>query len=181
MAERLYFAYGSNINLDQMAHRCPDATPLGMVTLPNYELRFRRNNAGRGVATIARCRGAEVCGLLWRLTSDCEVSLNQYEGYPIVYGKQDVVVRDEAGQRRRVMTYIMTNEQTREPVLPSRMYYETIRRGYLQNGLPLRILDQAMSRTRHEVREWERESLKNWPILSYMKQSHRKRGDHHER
>lgn len=25
MEETLYFAYGSNINLEQMAHRCPDA------------------------------------------------------------------------------------------------------------------------------------------------------------
>lgn len=181
MAEKLYFAYGSNINLDQMAHRCPDATPLGMVTLPNYELRFRGNNGGHGVATIARCHGAEVCGLLWQLTADCEMSLNRYEGYPAVYGKQDVVVRDETGQRRRVMTYIMTNEWTREPVFPSRAYYETIRRGYLQNGLPMQVLDQAISRTHNEVREWEQESKKDWPMLAYMNRSRGKRGKFHER
>ena len=29
MEERLYFAYGSNINLDQMAHRCPAAQVVG--------------------------------------------------------------------------------------------------------------------------------------------------------
>ena len=34
MAEgKLYFAYGSNINLDQMAQRCPDAQVVGPVTL----------------------------------------------------------------------------------------------------------------------------------------------------
>ena len=26
MEKSLYFAYGSNINLDQMQYRCPDAT-----------------------------------------------------------------------------------------------------------------------------------------------------------
>ena len=41
MEEILYFAYGSNINLEQMAHRCPDAQIMGPVTLENYELQFR--------------------------------------------------------------------------------------------------------------------------------------------
>lgn len=36
MDTRLYFAYGSNINLDQMACRCPDAQVVGPVTLENY-------------------------------------------------------------------------------------------------------------------------------------------------
>ncbi len=47
MAEgKLYFAYGSNINLDQMAQRCPDAQVVGPVTLENYELLFRGNLRG---------------------------------------------------------------------------------------------------------------------------------------
>ena len=29
----LYFAYGSNLNLDQMARRCPDAEPVGFLLL----------------------------------------------------------------------------------------------------------------------------------------------------
>ena len=37
MGERLYFAYGSNINLDQMAHRCPNAQVVGPVVLENYK------------------------------------------------------------------------------------------------------------------------------------------------
>lgn len=48
MADRLYFAYGSNINLYQMDYRCPDATVVGPVALENYELLFRRG----GFATI---------------------------------------------------------------------------------------------------------------------------------
>lgn len=39
----LYFAYGSNINLNQMEHRCPDASVVGPVTLEGWELLFRRN------------------------------------------------------------------------------------------------------------------------------------------
>ena len=37
MAERLYFAYGSNINLEQMAVRCPAAQVVGPAVLDGYD------------------------------------------------------------------------------------------------------------------------------------------------
>ena len=55
--ERLYFAYGSNINLDQMAYRCPAAQVVGPVVLEDYKLLFRGNARGNGVATIAPHKG----------------------------------------------------------------------------------------------------------------------------
>ena len=61
MDKPLYFAYGSNINLDQMQYRCPDATVYGQAVLDNYDLRFR----GSGVATVEPKEGACVYGLLW--------------------------------------------------------------------------------------------------------------------
>ncbi len=57
MDNKLYFAYGSNINLDQMEYRCPDAKVVGPVMLDNYELLFR------GCATIAPKDGSTVHGL----------------------------------------------------------------------------------------------------------------------
>ena len=40
MLETLYFAYGSNIDLEQMARRCPAAQVVGPGILENYELAF---------------------------------------------------------------------------------------------------------------------------------------------
>ena len=94
MAEKLYFAYGSNINLEQMAYRCPAAEAVGPVILENYELLFRGNTKGNGVATIAHKEGCRVHGLLWRITPACEQSLDLYEGYPRLYEKEPVTVRD---------------------------------------------------------------------------------------
>ena len=172
MAGKLYFAYGSNINMEQMAYRCPDAQVVGPAFLPNYVLRFRGNNSGRGVATIVRCQDTGVWGILWRVTPQCELALDKYEGVPIVYSRQSVIVRDEAGNRHRVMTYAMTNERTRRPMFPSWTYYDTIRRGYLQNGLPLRPLDQALARTRNEVREWGHRSHPGRPAKKKEGRSH---------
>ena len=75
MAE-LYFAYGSNINLEQMACRCPDACVVGPVFLEDYELLFRRG----GFATIAPKAGSRVHGLLWSITPGCERSLDRLRG-----------------------------------------------------------------------------------------------------
>ena len=41
MAKKLYAAYGSNINLEQMAYRCPHSTVAGTAMLKGYELQFR--------------------------------------------------------------------------------------------------------------------------------------------
>lgn len=38
--EKHYFAYGSNMNLNQMAFRCPDAEVVGPVRLEGYCLAF---------------------------------------------------------------------------------------------------------------------------------------------
>ena len=40
MAEQLYFAYGSNMNLDQMEFRCPAAAVKENVRLDGYRLAF---------------------------------------------------------------------------------------------------------------------------------------------
>ena len=41
MKEKIYCAYGSNMNLEQMSHRCPNAKVIGKGKLENYKLTFR--------------------------------------------------------------------------------------------------------------------------------------------
>ena len=148
----LYFAYGSNINLDQMTHRCPDAKPLGPVTLDNYELLFRGSPGGSGFATIAPCEGSQVQGLLWEITPRCERALDFYESYPRFYDKQTVPVRDSQGKEYQVMVYVMTGELSRNPAAPSPYYYAGIVDGLHQNGMPVEPLEQAHRSLMDELR-----------------------------
>ena len=145
----LYFAYGSNINLDQMAYRCPAAEVVGPVVLENYRLLFRGNYRGSGVATIAPRKGGKVHGLLWKITPACERSLDAYEGWPTLYGKQSVTVRDRAGQELSVMASVM--DLFREPAELSQYYYNGILEGYRQNGLPPAALERALEHCAKEV------------------------------
>ena len=154
MAEsKLYFAYGSNINLDQMAHRCPAAEVVGPVVLENCRLLFRGNYRGNGVATIAPRKGSKVHGLLWKITPECEKSLDAYEAFPHLYDKQPVTVRDQSGQEVTTMAYIMT-ERCKEPAVPSNLYYNGILEGYRQNGLPTAALKRAWEHSVKEVHAW---------------------------
>ena len=172
MENTLYFAYGSNINLDQMAYRCPDAQVVGPVTLENYELLFRRG----GFATIAPKEGESVTGLLWSITPGCERSLDRYEGYPRFYDKRMVTVRDSEGRSLSVMAYIM-DERFREPMLPTESYYNGILEGYRQNGLPGSALKKAWD---HAVQEVHQETGRiNDTVCQQLRAPKRRNG--HER
>ena len=53
---KYYVAYGSNLNREQMAHRCPDAKLVGTGMLSNYEMVFRGNKSN-AVATVEPKKG----------------------------------------------------------------------------------------------------------------------------
>ena len=165
MEEKLYFAYGSNINLEQMELRCPKAQMLGPVTLKNYELQFR----GSGFATVAPKKDSVVHGLLWKLTPSCEQSLDRYEGYPRHYIKEAVTVQTADGSKIPVMAYIMAEPMCRQPALPSPYYYRTIRQGFESNDLPVESLEEAWNRTIDEVWSGKVERLKNGKNLQTRK------------
>ena len=78
MSRKEYFAYGSNLNFEQMAYRCPEATLVGTAKLDGYELAFRR-----GYLTVLPKEGASVEGLIWSVTDHDESQLDCYEGYPM--------------------------------------------------------------------------------------------------
>lgn len=96
--ERLYIAYGSNLNLGQMAGRCPTAKVVGKAILRGWRLAFRN------VATIERCNGYTVPVLVWKLQPEDEAALDRYEGWPSLYYKENLKVSLN-GKRRTAMVY----------------------------------------------------------------------------
>ena len=92
MSKKEYFAYGSNLNFEQMAYRCPEATAVGTAKLDGYELAFRR-----GYLTVLPKEGASVEGLIWSITDHDESQLDCYEGYPTFYDKETMTVTDADG------------------------------------------------------------------------------------
>ena len=97
------------MNLNQMAFRCPDAQVVDTVRLEGYRLAFRMNGGGHGVATILPEPDSFVDGVLWRISERDEQSLDHYEGFPRLYGKEPVTVVDPDGLKREVMAYTMNS------------------------------------------------------------------------
>ena len=170
--ETLYFAYGSNINLNQMAVRCPDAKVVEPAVLENYELLFRGNGSSFGVATIAPKEGSQVQGLLWKITPYCEMSLDIYEGYPRLYEKQAITLCTKSGKQVWAMAYVMTHEWKRIPTTPVPSYYTGILEGFQQNGLPEQALEDSLSNLFQELRDIIRPKVKT---------RHKGKENHHER
>ena len=155
MKEKLYIAYGSNLDRRQMARRCPTAEVVCSGMLYGHELLFRGSQFG-AVATVEPKPGACVPVLVWKIKPSDERALDLYEGYPHLYEKESVAVRDHAGRQLTVMAYVMTDgDRWRSPALPSEYYYQGIREGYRQNGLPLSKLKQAWQ---HCAKELDQES-----------------------
>jgi len=146
--ERLYFAYGSNMNLGQMTRRCPDAVALTPAVLHDYRLAFR----GSGVATILPCKGESVPGVLWCITPNSEASLDRYEGVSAsLYGKSEAAVTDPTGKTHQAMVYIM-NPCYRAACIPPPWYLEGIREGYAAFGIPAESLNKAVRQAQRAAR-----------------------------
>lgn len=138
--ERLYIAYGSNLNLPQMAFRCPTAEVAGKSELKGYELLFRGGRRG-AVATVEPKDGGSVPVLLWKIREADEEALDRYEGYPHFYEKQMMEVELD-GKPVSAMVYVMTPGH--EFGIPSDYYADVIREGYETAGFDLQILEDAI-------------------------------------
>lgn len=140
MKKRLYVAYGSNLNIQQMKYRCPTAKLCGTGTIKDYELQFK-GYPNSAFATIAPREGMAVPVAVWEIRPKDELTLDRYEGYPSHYFKQDVPVQLD-GREVTAMVYIMNLKK--QFGLPSTDYYQTVYEGYNDCKLDTDVLKQAV-------------------------------------
>ncbi|MBE6743689.1 MAG: gamma-glutamylcyclotransferase [Ruminococcaceae bacterium] len=135
MKKKLYIAYGSNMNKQQIQNRCPDAEIAGVAELPNYQLQFRR------VLTVVPYPGSSVPVTVWRISPEDEANLDVYEGYPSLYRKEDLSVIFSDGSTHSGMIYLM-NGGSIEP--PSVHYFNIVEQGYRDFNLDVSPLKEAL-------------------------------------
>lgn len=146
--KRLYLAYGSNLNVQQMRYRCPGAKVIGTASIRNYELLFKGSRSG-SYLTIERKRGGKVPVAVWEVNEDDERALDRYEGFPTFYYKKDlnIDVKFSNGmvERRAAFVYVMHEERPRGT--PTQCYMDICREGYRSFGFDERFLDNAFERS----------------------------------
>lgn len=157
----LYFAYGSNLNVERMKGRCPRAIPLGNFYLRDARLVFR------GVADCIYLPGAVCPGGLWSITEECEEALDRYEGFKKsspssgLYYKEIVEICNADGEVSAELMIYRMNSSGIFP--PSQLYLDTIAQGYRDFRLPIKRLKTAVKRSyddkspsKSEIRRYHR-------------------------
>lgn len=141
MKKTLYLAYGSNLNVGQMAHRCPGARPVESLLLEGYRLVFRN------VADVIEDPGGTVpCGV-WELTPPDVAALDRYEGVAGgLYRREWLHLLD-------IDSPCLVYQMNRTGFSPPAIHYlEIIREGYRDFGLPEEYLNRAVEEAREADR-----------------------------
>jgi hypothetical protein len=98
----LYFAYGSNMNVDAMARRCPRSKALGAARLARHRLCVMRE----GWLNVVPDPRAAVHGVLWDLAISDVPALDRYEGVPRgLYAKVLRLVLTQGGAKRALVYF----------------------------------------------------------------------------
>lgn len=138
--KRLYIAYGSNLNREQMKHRCPTAKPIAKTWLHDHRLVFQGTLFGAH-ANVVRERGEAVPVVIWEIGPEDEKALDIYEGVAGGYYTKELRSVEVNGRMRKALIYIMTPH---DYGCPSDRYLDVIARGYREFGLDVRILNEAV-------------------------------------
>ena len=112
LASMNYFAYGSNMDVRQMAVRCPDAVVIERACLRGHNFLINTH----GVATVIPAEEASVHGILWNISARDEASLDRYEGVATgFYRKSAMPVQTEGGGQADALIYIAEDDQPGQP------------------------------------------------------------------
>jgi len=141
----IYFAFGSNMDPQQMKERCPSHKVRGRGCLPNFELCFPRRSPKRKCATagFASAAGKVVWGVLYELDERDTASLHRAEGY--VPGRaaeenrhnlEEIQVRLDSvnGATVAAFTYVAYPDELE--TAPSAEYLDHLISGAQHHGLP---------------------------------------------
>jgi gamma-glutamylcyclotransferase len=139
----LYFAYGSNMNWQQMQERCSSARFIGIALLPGHKLAFTRKSIKRncGVADAVPGQGQTLWGVVYEITALDVEKLDKSEGYMPRRKKNSYFRRERAvlqdGYKKRpltVSTYFGVPQSN--PPLPNAEYKQLIISGAQHWHLP---------------------------------------------
>jgi gamma-glutamylcyclotransferase (GGCT)/AIG2-like uncharacterized protein YtfP len=135
-----YFAYGSNLDAEQMQRRCPTSQPLGRARLSHHRLDFTHLSARwrGGAADVVPHSGESVWGILYELAAWDLPLLDRYEaGYDRIL----LEVEDESGSARRAISYTVRRKGS---FRPTRTYLDRM----LAWGARFELPDDYLTRLR---------------------------------
>ena len=137
--KKFYFAYGSNLNIDDLREYEKRKNKVfvdtinildGIFFLPDYELQFPVKSLTRkgGVLDVTPNVGHAVAGKLFEI--DNWDLLDKKEGSPYFYKPIDITVIDENGKTFDAITYVVNSEKQEGYQKPHEDYVRVVSEGY---------------------------------------------------
>lgn len=162
VSSTLYFGYGSNLWLHQMAQRCPTSTYEGIARLPDYRWMINSRGYANVVEASTPVSGNKydnvVFGLVYTLLEEDEERLDKNEGVPYCYTKEDLEVdfwpsKNESesvdvskpSEKRKMLVYI-DRERVKDS-MPKKEYIYRMNMGIkdaVKVGVPEKYVDSVM-------------------------------------
>lgn len=126
-----YFAYGSNMGVEQMRQRGVHFVSRIFAALQGWRLEFNKlasRNPQEGFANIVSDPTERVEGVLYEFDEEDLFKLDRYEGYPDHYARHDVdVIAD--GCSTTAIAYVAQPDKTQSGLKPSHEYIGRIKQG----------------------------------------------------
>lgn len=132
-----YAAYGSNLNFEQMAVRCPHSKFICTGYAKGWKLYFNRH---ADIFYTGDKNEKALIGI-WDIADEDWAMLDTYEGCPKYYIKANIDVMTDNGKMDCVV-YLMTGNMDYE--FPDMYYLEIISKGYEHTGLDKKYLYDAL-------------------------------------
>ena len=141
-------AYGSNLNLERMKHRCPGCVVVGTTEIPGHRLLFKRSMTG-SYATIEQDANWSVPAVVYKVSWQDEARLDRFEGCPRYYYKREFLLRVTRlnGKKMRSLqvctAYIM--RESRRLGRPDESYFRLLDEGYKEYDFDVNVLDTGLA------------------------------------
>jgi gamma-glutamylcyclotransferase (GGCT)/AIG2-like uncharacterized protein YtfP len=130
-----YFAYGSNMNWEQMRRRCPSAQFVSVARLPGYRFAIARHSRLRrcGTANIYADDGSDVWGIVYELTEEDFQRLDAFEDG---YKREKILVLGATGRQPSLEALVYIAPKEENVPLPNAEYKKLMLEGAQYWQLP---------------------------------------------
>ncbi len=140
-----YFAYGSNMDPEEMRRACPESQFVTIGRLAGYRFDFTRHSERRdgGVADILEKPDSEVWGVVYEVSETEMEALDRKEGVAVgAYNRKQVEILTIDDETIPVLTYSVVPKDG--PFAPTSKYMGLIISGARHWSLPEQYLDSLV-------------------------------------
>lgn len=134
-----YLAYGSNMNIEDMKKRCPDAELVTTGQIDEWRLLFKGEH---GYATIDPDYHYSVPVVVWNIGERDVKALDLYEKDSVIYRKGTLTAVTKKGKITGMVYIMMTPDKPDKK--PSDEYIDTLKQAYKEHDLPMERLEEAL-------------------------------------